>query len=109
MTVEIFKSNRGQLSLNRGDQRVIIGTETSKKKRERLMVREGLVDYSKSIDEMGEAMIVISNGGITLSESGKLVVDAHGSGSRLNSEHTLKGSLDFARCGALDHIGQYRL
>ncbi len=70
------------------------------------MVREGLVYCSKCICEFGEAVIVISNRGITLAESGKLIVDAHGTGSRLSSEHMLEGSPDFAGCGALDHVRQ---
>lgn len=90
--------------MNRCNKRIIIGTEASKKKRKSFMVRKELIDRSKSVDEMGESMIVISNGRITLAESCKLIMDTHGSGSRLRNEHALESVPHFTRCGALDHI-----
>ena len=70
------------------------------------MVREGLINRSKRINEVCEPMVIISDGIITLSKSGQLIVKTHGSGTRLSGEHALKGGPNFTRCGALDHVGE---
>ncbi len=62
MTINIFKSNRVDLCLNRGDKRVIVRFETGKKKRERFMKREWLINCSKGINEIGEVVKTIEYG-----------------------------------------------
>ena len=62
MTINIFKSFRVDLCLNEGDKRVIVKPETDKKKGERFMKREWLINCSKGIDEMGEAVKIIGYG-----------------------------------------------
>ena len=47
------------MGLNRGDKRVIVSPKTGKKKRERFMKREWLINCSKGVDEMGEAVKII--------------------------------------------------
>ena len=62
VTINIFKSNRVELGLNKGDKRVIVRPEPSKKKRERFMVREWLINCSKGVYKMGEAVKIICDG-----------------------------------------------
>ena len=70
------------------------------------MMRNGLVDGSKSVDEIRESVIVICNRGVSFAECSKLIVNVHRSGARLSDEHPLQSVPDIARSGAFNHISQ---
>ena len=51
-------------------------------------------------------MEIIGNGGVPFLQSGQLVMNVHGSGSTMSSEHSLKGGLDLEGGGAFDDVGE---
>ena len=65
MAIYIFKRNWLKLGFDQSDKRIKFWTKTGKEKRELLMMRNGLADGSKSINEISESVIVIYNRGVS--------------------------------------------
>ena len=95
-----------KLGFDRSNKGIKFWTKTGKEKRELFMMRNGLVDGSKSIDQIGESMIVICNRGVSFAECSKLIVNMHRSGARLSGKHPLQSVPDITRSGAFNHISQ---
>ena len=51
-------------------------------------------------------MEIIGNGGVPFLQSGQLVMNVHGLGSKMRGEHSLKGGPDLEGGGAFDDVGE---
>ena len=106
MPIEIFKGDRICANFHRSDKRIKIRAEPNQEERDELKIMQRMINGSKCVGQTSEPVKIIGNGGITLLESGKLIMDLHCSSSRLGCEHPFQCKPDFARGAALDDMSQ---
>ena len=106
MPIEILKRERVYANLHRGYKRIKIRAKPSQEKGDELEFFQRMINGSKCVGQASELVKIIGNGGITLLEGSKLIVDLHRAGSRLGCEHPFQSDPDFARGATLDDMSQ---
>ena len=106
MTIQIFKRERFNTGVDRGDKRVIIGAKASQKERDQLNIIERMINGGKCVGKIREPVEIISNGRVAFPQGCKLIINLHYASTRVGGEHSLQSEPHITRGVAFHNMGQ---